>query len=231
MSNIVLIPARSGSKRIKNKNIIEFEGMPIIGHAIKLARETELFDDVIVSTDDEVIRNISLKFGASVPWTRPQHLADDFATTLDVMKHSAEEIIKIHPQTKNICCLYPATPLLDHEIIKKAYELFILSDANFTFPSIEHPIYRTFTLGEKKEVVLNFPEHSQTRTQDLKKTYIDSGQFYWGKLDAWLEGSEIFGPHSNSLVIPRYSVVDIDSMEDFELAESLFKLKKGTKNE
>ena len=93
MNNIALIPARGGSKRIKNKNIIEFEGIPIIGHAIKLALETKVFDDVIVSTDDERIRNISLEYGASVPWTRPVELADDFATTSEVMNNAAEEIL------------------------------------------------------------------------------------------------------------------------------------------
>ena len=231
MSNIALIPARSGSKRIKNKNIVEFEGLPLIAHAIKLALDTNIFDKVIVSTDDETIREISLKYGASVPWIRPEKLADDFATTSEVMKHSAQEVIKIHPQTKNICCLYPSTPLLDTRLIISTYELFIMSGSNFTFPSMEHPIYRTFTLDGDKKVVLNFPEYSQSRTQDLKRTYIDSGQFYWGKFEAWLQGFEIFGSSSNSLVIPRYSVVDIDSVEDLELAATLFRLKKGRQNE
>jgi pseudaminic acid cytidylyltransferase len=230
MNNIALIPARGGSKRIENKNIIEFEGMPIIGHAIKLARETELFDDVIVSTEDEIIRAISLEYGASVPWTRPMDLADDFATTSEVMKNAAEEILKIYPRTNNICCLYPATPLIGQEIILSTYELFIMSKCDFTFPSIEHPIHRTFKLLNEDRVKLNFPEYSQSRTQDLGKTYIDSGQFYWGKIDAWLDKREILGPNSNTLIIPKYSAIDIDSKEDFDLALTIFRnMRKETK--
>ena len=226
MNNIALIPARGGSKRIKNKNIIEFEGIPIIGHAIKLALETKVFDDVIVSTDDETIRSISLEYGASVPWTRPVELADDFATTSDVMNNAAEEILKIYPTTNNICCLYPATPLLDQEILLKAYDMFVMSKCDFTFPSIEHSIYRTFTLMDENKVKLTFPEYSQSRTQDLGKTYLDSGQFYWGKIDAWLEKREILGSNSNTLVIPKYSAIDIDSTEDFDLALTIFRSKR-----
>jgi len=230
MNNIALIPARGGSKRIKNKNIVEFEGIPIIGHAIKLALETKVFDDVIVSTEDERIRSISLEYGASVPWTRPIELADDFATTSEVMRNAAEEILKIYPETNNICCIYPATPLLDQESILNAYELFIMSNCDFTFPSIEHPIYRTFTLMNENMVKLNFPEYSQTRTQDLGKTYIDSGQFYWGKIDAWLNKREILGANSNTIVIQKYSAIDIDSEEDFDLALTIFRnTRKETK--
>jgi pseudaminic acid cytidylyltransferase len=171
--NIAVIPARGGSKRIPRKNIKGFHGKPMISYAIKVAQDCQIFDRIIVSTDDEEIAAISESFGASVPWKRAPRLADDFATTLDVMQDAATRLSGEVAASAKICCIYPATPLLQARYIQ-AGALFLQDNAwDYVISAVRNvsPIQRSFFLNESDGVSLNFPEFEMTRTQDLPITY------------------------------------------------------------
>ncbi len=200
----------------------------MISYAIKVAQGSQIFDRIIVSTDDEEIATISESFGASVPWKRPSELADDFATTLDVMQDAATRLASDVDANTNICCIYPATPLLSIHPIK-AGALLIQDNAwDYVISAVRNstPIQRTFALDESKRVRLNFPEFEMTRTQDLPITYHDAGQFYWGPLNSWKSKSSIFAGKTTIVELPSHATVDIDNEEDWIFAERLYSLLK-----
>ena len=121
--NIAIIPARAGSKRIKNKNIKLFCGKPIIYYSIIAAKKSNIFNKIIVSTDSLKIKKISEKYGADVPFIRPKNLSDDFTSTMDVVKHSIKEM-SYNPKNLNICCIYPTAPLIKQDDLIKSYKNF-----------------------------------------------------------------------------------------------------------
>lgn len=226
--NIAVIPARGGSRRIPRKNIKDFHGKPMISYAIKVAQDSQIFDRIIVSTDDEEIAAISESYGASVPWKRPSKLADDFATTLDVMQDAATRLASEMDANTKICCIYPATPLLQVQSIQ-AGALLIQDNAwDYVISAVRNttPIQRTFSLNESEVVKLNFPEFEMTRTQDLPITYHDAGQFYWGRLASWEGRSSIFAGKTTIVELPSHATVDIDNEEDWIFAERLYSLLK-----
>jgi len=121
MKNLAIIPARANSIRIKNKNIINFDGKPIIFNAIRQAIKSKLFYKIIVSTDSEKIKKIAIKLGAEVPFKRPKKLSKNNVSTLDVVKHSINFYISNHIEIDNVCCIYPATPFLNYSDLKKSF--------------------------------------------------------------------------------------------------------------
>lgn len=219
---IAIIPARGGSKRIPRKNILPFVGLPIIAHSIAAAIAAQSIDRVIVSTDDEEIANVARAYGAEVPFMRPDALADDHATTLDVVAHAFEWA---GSEVDALLSLYATAPLVHPRDIDEAYETFELENSAYVFSATEFsfPVQRGFTLNATKPVML-FPEHAPTRSQDLPTVYHDAGQFYWCRRDAVLAGLPIFAPHSRAHLLPRERVQDIDTPEDWVLAERLFAL-------
>jgi pseudaminic acid cytidylyltransferase len=225
--NIAVIPARGGSKRIPRKNIKLFHGLPVIAYAIKAARETKIFDQIVVSTDDEEIAEIALSFGASVPWMRAKDLSDDYATTISVMQDAVKKIQANLKGLESICCIYPLTPLLEPSHLLQGLKILESDDWNYVFSGSKasKPPQRFFSLGKSKGVEMLFPEHEVTRTQDLVQTYHDAGQFYWGRKFAWESGLPIFSSKSTIIEIPEESAVDIDTPEDWYYAEALFSLK------
>jgi N-acylneuraminate cytidylyltransferase len=227
--NIAIIPARGGSKRIPRKNIKLFHGLPVIAYAIKTAKECGIFTEVFVSTDDNEIAEIAHTFGAIVPWMRPKELSDDFATTVNVMQDAVKKLDANLHNLENACCIYPTTPLLRPRFLLEG--LTMLKSGNWdyviTASAVSAPPERFFSLGENNEIKMRFPEHEITRTQDFLPTYHDAGQFYWGKKSAWESGLPLFTSASTILEIPRETVVDLDTPEDWHYAESLFKVKKG----
>jgi N-acylneuraminate cytidylyltransferase len=226
--NIAVIPARGGSKRIFRKNIKDFHGKPMISYAIKVAEDCQIFDRIIVSTDDEEIAAVSESFGASVPWKRDSKLADDFATTLDVMQDAATRLASEVETETNICCIYPATPLLKFQSIQ-AGALLIQDNAwEYVISAVKNtsPIQRAFSLNKSKGVSLNFPEFELTRTQDLPITYHDAGQFYWGRMSSWKSKASIFTVKTSIVEVPSNETVDIDTEEDWLFAERLYSLLK-----
>ncbi|MBN7288911.1 MULTISPECIES: pseudaminic acid cytidylyltransferase [Campylobacter] len=220
---LCVIPARGGSKRIPHKNIKDFCGKPLIAYSIEAAVNSGVFDEVIVSTDDENIAKIAREFGAKTPFMREANLSDDFATTSDVMKDAA---LKTSENFQTICCLYATAPLLTSGILREANERFQAAGCEFLFAAtqFDFPIQRAVRLDEKGAVSMFYPQFERTRSQDLERAYHDAGQFYFGKRAAWLAGKAIFAPHSRAFLLPRNLVCDIDTMDDFEFAQKLYKI-------
>jgi N-acylneuraminate cytidylyltransferase len=224
--NIAVIPARGGSKRIPRKNIKLFNGAPIITYAIKAAQESNIFQEIFVSTDDEEIAEVATSYGASVPWLRSKNLSDDYATTMDVMHDFVNKLRFRLTSLENICCIYPATPLLKPKFLHQGLQIIEKAKWNYVFSALKvnSSPQRAFSISSSKGVELLFPEYEETRTQDIQVTYSDAGQFYWGKKTSWESALPIFTKKSTILELPREFALDIDTMSDWEHAERLFDL-------
>lgn len=222
---IAIIPARGGSQRIPKKNIKDFCGKPIIAWSIEAAKKSGLFTKIIVSTDDPDIARIANFYGAETPFIRPADISDDFATTSDVICHAIIWLnnANIHPDY--ICCIYPTAPLIDFTDLEKGYEVINQGCWDYVFTAYESKVYRAFVRGGKGLKMI-FPEYSITRSQDLPMAMNDAGQFYWGRSHAWLEKKNIFAEESCPIMIPNFRVQDIDTLNDWKLAEHLFSCNK-----
>ena len=221
--NIAVIPARGGSKRIPRKNIKEFCGKPMIAYSIEAARKSECFDKIIVSTDDEEIAEVAKRYGAEVPFMRPLELSDDFTPTIPVIAHAIDNCGEILKDIKAVCCIYATAPFVNATYIQKAYEKLLTCKASYCFSAttFPFPIQRAFKMDNGVEMF--YPEYFNTRSQDLEEAYHDAGQFYWGTPNAWRTNEIIFAPHSEAVILPRYLVQDIDTMEDWQRAELMYK--------
>jgi len=222
---IAVIPARGGSKRIPRKNIRMFCGKPIIAYSISAAQQTGLFDQVVVSTDDEEIASVAREFGATTPFVRPKELADDFTGTNAVVKHAVAWFNAQSNDVTHACCLYATAPLLQARFITEGYEALSRSNAAFAFSvtSYAFPIQRALRVTPEGRVDAIYPEHRMTRSQDLEHAYHDAGQFYWGTARAFLEDLPVFAPHSIGVILPRHLVQDIDTLEDWDQAELMYR--------
>lgn len=226
---IAVIPARGGSKRIPRKNIRDFAGRPMIAYAIGAARESGLFDHVIVSTDDDEIAQIARSHGAEVPFARPPELADDHTPTVPVIVHAIQACRALGWAASHVCCIYPGVPLIRAEDIAAALSLLDEAGAaGYTFPVTPFPsaIQRALRRGADGRVEPFHPQYVNTRTQDLEPAFHDAGQFYWGAADTWLAGLSIHA-HGRTIVLPEWRVVDIDTPADWERAEAMFHALKG----
>lgn len=221
--NIAIILARGGSKRIPRKNIKLFAEKPMIAYAITAAQESGLFEHVVVSTDDEEIAAIARDWGAETPFSRPAELADDYTTTIPVVAHAIQACLDLGWSIENACCIYPGVPFIQSEDLSGALKYLIESDADYCFPVTEFTsaIQRALQLGNDGKMQPFYPQYEKTRTQDLEKAYHDAGQFYWGKVSAWLGNAAI---HTGGIgyVIPNWRVVDIDTPEDWKRAELIY---------
>lgn len=219
--NIALIPARGGSKRIKNKNIKIFKGRPLISYAIECAFKSSLFDEIYVSTDSERIKDIALDCGAKVPSFRPPHLSDDFATTMDVICYEIENL-----NLKNddiVCCIYPTAILLDAKFLKLGLQK--LKENNYCFSACEFESnpFRGFLFKDNKLSML-FNDYINTRSQDLENVYFDAGQFYYGYAKTFLSRKPIFSEDSNIVLIPFSNTIDLNTPLDWERAKIKYEL-------
>ena len=229
---IAIIPARGGSKRIPKKNIKDFFGKPLIAYSIEIALALNLFDKVIVTTDDEEIAKISKKYGAEVPFIRPPELSDDFTGTGDVINHAISYLENQGEYYEYICTIYATAPLLQKKYLIQGYEQLKSSSAinSFSATTMPFPIQRTFKIDENERCEMFTPEHYMTRSQDLEEAYQDAGQFYWTKVNE--ESSEImFGKDSIPIILPRHLVQDIDTLEDWKRAEIMYRVIEEMKNE
>lgn len=221
---IAVIPARGGSKRIPRKNIKEFYGKPVIAWAIDAAKKSNLFDHVIVSTDDREIADIASIYGAEIPFMRPENLSDDLTATVPVISHAINSCLELGWMIEHACCIYPCTPFLDIDDLITGFNLLQEREVDFVYPVCEyvHPIQRAMRLLTTGEMQFFNPQFELTRTQDLEVAYHDAGQFYWGTSSAWLAHKNM---HSMGLgmPIPNWRVVDIDSPDDWIRAERLYK--------
>ncbi len=222
---IAIIPARGGSKRIPRKNIKDFFGKPMIAWSIEAALKSNCFDRVIVSTDDQEIAEIAKNYGAEVPFIRPAELSGDHAGTTPVIKQAIQWLTDNLQAPRLACCIYATAPFVSAYDIKRGLDQLEQTNASyaFTVTSYAFPIQRAIRITEVNNVEMFSPEHFQTRSQDLEEAYHDAGQFYWGKVDAWMSEKVIFGSESTPVILPRHRVQDIDTLEDWDRAEWLFK--------
>lgn len=224
MMKVAVIPARGGSKRIPRKNIKHFHGKPMIAYSIEAAVASGCFDKVIVSTDDTEIAEVAEQYGAEVPFLRPSDISDDYATTMDVMQHALMWCTDNGWNIDAVCCLYATAPFVTPRYLQQGLDKlnqgvfeFVFSAATFPFP-----IQRAIRISPEGQVTMFSPENEQVRSQDLEEAYHDAGQFYWGKAEAFLERKAIFTNHSSVVLLPRNRVQDIDTPEDWDLAEALY---------
>ncbi|NHB15542.1 pseudaminic acid cytidylyltransferase [Helicobacter pylori] len=216
MRAIAIVLARSSSKRIKNKNIIDFFNKPMLAYPIEAALNSKLFEKVFISSDSMEYVNLAKNYGASFLNLRPKNLADDRVTTLEVMAYHMKEL-KLKDEDI-ACCLYGTSVFLQEKHLKNAFEtLKENTDYVFTCAPFSASPYRSFSL--ENGVQMAFKEHSNTRTQDLKTLYHDAGLLYMGKAQAFKEMRPIFSPNSIALELSPLEVQDIDTLEDLELAK------------
>lgn len=229
--NVCIIPARGESKRIPKKNIKNFHGKPIIAYSIKTAINSNLFDEIIVSTDDDEISKVALSFGASVPFKRPKELSDDFSTAGEAVCHAINFLKNQGKNINFVCTLYATTPLLQLKYLKAGYEKLKHSDAcsAFSCTSMPFPIQRTFKITQNGRCEMFFREYFKTRSQDLEVAYQDAGQFYWDNLNK-SSNDILFGKDSIPIILPRYLVCDIDTIEDWKMAEIMYEVIQKSKN-
>lgn len=226
--NIAIIPARGGSKRIPRKNISEFAGQPMIAHSIQTALKSNIFDRIIVSTDDDEIAQVALNTGAQVPFKRPAHLSDDFTGTVPVIAHAVAWMTENIAPVTNACCIYATAPFVIPEDLIIGHQLLVDHNADYAFSVTEYafPIQRALKKKADGKLEMFFPEFYNTRSQDLEEGLHDAGQFYWGSAEAWLSQKPIFSSDSIPVMLPRTRVQDIDTYSDWERAEQLYYLLK-----
>lgn len=228
MKNLCIIPARGGSKRIPRKNIKEFLGKPIMAYSIEAALKSGLFDEVMVSTDDEEFAEVAKKYGANVPFLRSAATANDYAGTEDVMKEVLEEYKKMGQEFDAFCCLYSTAPFVTPERLKEAYaKLGDTVDACFTMVQYSYPIQRCLRMNADGYVEMKFPEYYDARTQDLEPIYHDAGQFYFVKTKAFEAEFTLWCKRTAPLVLSELEVQDLDTLTDWQLAEMKYKLTRG----
>ena len=224
MKNIAIIPARGGSKRIPRKNIKDFFGKPVIAYAIELAIKSGLFDCVMVSTEDEEIKEIAQDYGAEVPYLRKVINATDSASTYDVL----EEVIdwyKVQGQKFNYgCCIYPVTPLLKDTSLKKGFDKLKKGNYDSVIPiaAFSHPIQRALFTNKEGIVQIKDKNSFKQNTQDLTTYFHDTGQFYWFNSNICLMKKELLTDNSTSIILPHDQFQDVDNNEDWELMHLKF---------
>ena len=222
---LALIPARGGSKRIPGKNIRDFAGKPIIAYSIEIALASGLFDEVVVSSDDEGIAAVAKEYGATVPFIRPASISDDHTGTNAVVRHAIEWFAAQGTEISHVCCLYATAPFMQVSYLKEGFDLLLSYEKSFAFSvtTFPFPIQRAIKITQAKEVEAFWPEMRSVRSQDLEEAFHDAGQFYWGTADAFLQELDIFSSVSVPVIIPRYLVQDIDTEEDWIHAELMYK--------
>lgn len=219
MANLAIIPARGGSKRIPRKNIKPFLGKPIIAYSIEAALKSNLFDEVVVSTDDPEIAEIAKNYGAKIH-LRSAENSDDFATLADVIEEVKANYFKKNKIFDAICCILATAPLINKELIKNGYKCLLENKADSVRPVVKfaYPIQRAFKLDQGKVSFIN-QEYAKIRSQDLEPAFFDSGMFYWMKFKLGLKGNNRY-----AFEIEEMQAQDIDTLEDWKMAELKYQL-------
>lgn len=218
-TSIAIITARGGSKRIPRKNIKEFCGKPIIAYSIEAALKAGIFDEVMVSTDDEEIAEVARAAGARVPFMRSEASAGDYASTDDVIMEVLEAYRKQGREFDTFCCIYPTAPFVTAEKLQKAMGLLKQADSVMPVVAFSFPPQRCMVLNEDGELRMKWPEHATTRSQDLEPYYHDCGQFYCCKTSLFMEYKTTDLPHMIPMIMSELEVQDIDNPDDWEIAE------------
>ena len=225
---VALIPARGGSQRIPGKNIKNFHGKPMIAWSIAAARASGLFDEILVSTDDEAIAAIAEECGAVTPFRRPAALSDNQAITDTVVLHALEWLADAGREPEYLCCIYPTAPLLTGSDIVKVFTALQESNAHsaITAATFTHPVWRAMRQANDGYANYQWPEHRSARSQDLPELIHDAGQCYWVRVDAYRRDPRLINDRTVPVVLPRWRVQDIDTEEDWVMTERLFALQQ-----
>lgn len=231
MKRLAIITARGGSKRIPGKNIKNFCGKPIIAYSIEAAIKSNLFTEVMVSTDSEQIAEISRQYGAKVPFMRSAATSDDYATTSDVILEVLERYQVLGQNFDYTCCIYPTAPFITADKLKEAMALMeskhpiqVMSVVAFSYPP-----QRCYVLGENGTIQFKYKEYMCSRSQDLETWYHDAGQFYIYDTRKYLSQKGIVTEHILPVFVPELQVQDIDNEEDWKIAELKYQLMSRKK--
>jgi pseudaminic acid cytidylyltransferase len=229
MSSLAIIPARGGSKRIPRKNIRKFNGKPIIVYSIEAAIGSNCFDEIMVSTDDNEIAEVARKYGASVPFMRSEKAANDYAGLGDVVIEVLERYGECQINYISVCCILPTAPLIKSDDIVNAKTVFNNGGFDTVFPIVRfsYPILRALKVDSGKVSML-WPEYDSYRSQDLPPAFHDCGLFYWVRSERFLESKALFSENSGFIELPESRVQDIDTEEDWLMAEMKYRIIAGT---
>lgn len=227
MKNLCIIPARGGSKRIPRKNIKPFMGKPIMAYSIEAALKSGIFDEVMVSTDDDEFAEVARQYGAKVPFMRSAATANDYATTEDVLIEVLDEYKKQGREFDNLCCLYSTAPFVTSERLCEAFSNMQQenADAIFTVVAYSYPIQRCLHIVDGK-IGMKWPEYQTARSQDLETVYHDAGQFYFARVPQLRIEKDLWMKNCIPLILPETEVQDLDTLTDWQLAEMKFHLLK-----
>ena len=225
MSNVAVIMARGGSKRIPHKNIKEFCGKPIIAYSIEAALSAGCFDEVMVSTDDEEIAEIARKYGAKVPFMRSAEASNDYATTIDVMLEVLQEYQKIGREFEYMCCMYPTAPFVTAKKLQKSMEIMKETDSDSLVPVVQYsfPPQRCYVINNGM-LAYKWPENALKRSQDLEPLYHDCGQYYCLQAGRFMASKKVYTDKTYALICSELEVQDIDNLTDWQIAEMKYKL-------
>ena len=222
---LAIIPARKGSKRIINKNIKKFNNVPVIAYSINAAKKSKVFDYISVSTDCKKIAKIAKKYGANVDFIRPKKISNDKAKTLEVIKHSIKFYENMGKKFEYVCCLYPCSPFINPNNIKKGLEKLKKKRTNFIFAVQEFssPIQRALSVESKKVKWVN-KIYSNKNSNKLKKRYFDCGQFYFGTKKKFLSKFNLIDNKTDVIILEKHASIDINDMQDWSFAEKISKI-------
>ena len=228
MKTIAIIPARGGSKRIPKKNIKEFCGKPLIFYSIQAAIKSGIFDEVMVSTNDNEISDIALQFGAKVPFFRSEKNSDDYAGTDAVLKEVLDYYSDQGEDFQIGCCIYP-NPFTNISSLKEGYEKLKKNNYDCVFSAVKYsyPIQRSFRVDKEDKIKMLEPESYIKRSQDLEETYHDAGQFYWFNTSSFVRNLKLWTNNTSIINLKEIEVQDIDTLDDWEVAELKFQIQKN----
>jgi pseudaminic acid cytidylyltransferase len=230
VKKVAIIPARGGSKRIPRKNIKHFLGKPIIAYSIEVAFNSGLFDEVMVSTDDEEIAEVARRYGAKVPFMRSQTTSDDYATTVEVLMEVLADYRRLENKNFDIgCCIYPTAPLASTDALTQGFTKLINESFDSVFPvlAFSYPIWRGLEIMESGKIQLVWKEYAAARSQDLKSVFHDAGQWYWFRTTALQEHRTLMSANAGAVYLTELEVQDIDSLTDWQIAELKYQVING----
>lgn len=224
MERVAIIPARGGSQRVPLKNIRNFLGVPILERTIKTLKESKSFDRIIVSTDHEQIAELALQIGAEVPYLRSKNLSENQTPTIDVV---ADAINRLNLYDGDVvCCVYATNPFLRIDAIRLGFKA-LMNNSDFSYvttvTSFPFPIQRALRIHADGRLQMANPEYMMFHSQDLEERYHECAQFWWAKVATWVSkvGMQV---NVGGIYLPRWMVQDIDTLEDWEVAEVKFKV-------
>jgi N-acylneuraminate cytidylyltransferase len=225
LNNLAIIPARGGSKRIPRKNIRDFLGKPIISYSINAALASGVFNEVMVSTDDEEIAQVSQQYGAHIPFYRSKYLSSDMATTASVLIEVLDEYEKRGEKFDRICCLYPCAPFITSKRLKEGMETLANTNADSVLPVVQfsYPPQRCLVIRDGSAMML-YQENHNIRSQDLEPYYHDAGQFYCINTFSLKKENRLFCKNTLPVILSEIEVQDIDTEEDWKMAEIKYKI-------